>query len=371
MKPRRLVRAVGRALVLVGLLVPIGWDEIRSGTLRESAATAAAARGDQATALGLALTQLRWHPWSRSAALEAARCLSRLDHAEWAEPYYHRVGLDRLDVADLQIRALGLFRANRRDEAVAAFDAILARDPTNILALRRLAAVRIAQAASGEALALASRLIALPDGVVIGHTLAGTIHHDIGDTEHAVAEFLEVLTLDPSLSQMPLTPRSTFWTYLGQDLLTLGRADEARTHLERGLTEGNNAILAAMLASSYRQLGNLDAAERWWRAAAGWNRDLPGPWLGLGRLALQRGQPAAALEPLARAAALSPHDPAPAYSLSLAHRRLGDGAEADRLQRQADQLRDASGSGTTGTMTTTPAPIRPPTSAPTAPRLEP
>ena len=353
-KPRWIAGLVGRIGLVVGLLVPIGWDLIRPSRLEE--ATARAARGDWTGALGLALAHLEWHPWSRSAALDAARCLSRLDRADWAEPYYQRVGLDRLDLVDLHVRALALFRANRRDAAVTAYNAILSRDPANILALRRLAAVRIAQAASGEALALADRLITLPEGVVIGHTLAATIHHDIGDTEHAVAEFRTVLNLDPTLQRMPLSPRSTFWTYLGQDLLTLGHADEARATLERGLAEGNNAVLAALLASSHRQLGNLGEAERWWRTALGWNPDLAGPWLGLGRLALQRGDAAGAIEPLTRAAGLSPRDPAPVYSLSLARRRLGATAEADRLRQQADKLRDASGSGTTGTMTTTPGP---------------
>ncbi len=284
---RRSLVVAARVGIILGLLIPIGWDEIQPRALRESAA--AAARNDPRTALGLALAHLGWHPWSRAAALAAARSFSQLDFAAWAEPYYRRVGLNQVDVADLQIRALGLFRANRRDEAVAAYQEILARHPDDVLALRRLAAVRIAQGAAAEALALAERLTLLPDGEVVGHTLAGTIYHDVGDTEHAVARWTKVLALDPTLSKMPLTPRSMFWSYLGQDLLTLGRADEVRSHLERALTAGPNAGLAALLASANRQLGNLDEAERWWRLASQWDPRLAGPWLGLGRLALQRG----------------------------------------------------------------------------------
>ena len=366
---RRLGFLAQRGAILVGLLIPLGWDEIQPRALRESAT--AAARGDLRRSVGLALQHLSRHPWSRTAALTVARGFSQLDYADWAEPYYHQIGPARLDLNDQQTRALGLFRANRRDEAVIAFDAILDRHPANILALRRLAAVRIAQSEYAEALALADRLIAAPGGAVIGHTLAGTIHHDLGDTEHAVADLLAVLTLDPTLVEMPLTPRSTFWTYLGQDLLTEGRADEARIHLEHALTEGENSALASILAASCRQLGDLDAAERWWRAALGWKSDIPGAWLGLGRLALQRGHPGQAIDPLNRASELSPRDPAPVYSLSLAHRQLGDKAEADRFQTRADQLRDANGSSTTGTMTTTPAPTRLTTPAPIDPKLEP
>jgi len=367
-KPRRRTLAFARAALVVGLLAPIGWDEFRPKALRES--DAAYARNDLTTSLGQALGHLRWHPWSRAATLGAARCLSRLDFADWAEPYYRRAGLGRIGAADLHVRALGLFRANRRDLAVAAYREILERRPEDVLALRRLAAVRIAQGANDEALALAGRLIRIPEGEVIGHTLAGTIAHDTGDTEHCVEEFSRVLALDPKLTRMPLSPHSMFWTYLGQDLLTLGRADDARSHLERALTEGNNAALAAMLASAYRQLGDLDQAERWWRVAAGWEPRMAGPWLGLGRLALQRGRPEQAIEPLRRAGELSPNDAGPVYSLSLARRRLGDVAEADRLLRRADQLRGASGESTTGTMSTKSAP-RPSTNPPTDRKQEP
>jgi len=351
---RQRIHAAARAALIVGLLAPLGWDEIQFEALRES--DAAYARNDLTTALGQALTYLQWHPWSRAAALGAARSFSRLDFADWAEAYYRRAGLSRLAEADLHIRALGLFRANHRDQAVAAYGEILDRHPDDVLALRRLAAVRIAQGAHNEALALAARLKRIPEGEVIGHTLAGTIAHDVGDTEHCVEELSKVLELDPGLTRMPLSPRSMFWSYLGQDLLTLGHADEARGHLERALTEGNNAGLAALLATAHRQIGNFDEAERWWRTALGWEPRFPGAWLNLGRLALQRGRPDQAIEPLQRAAELAPGDSGPAYSLSLARRRLGDFAEADRLLRRADQLRSASGTTTTGTMSTTPAP---------------
>ncbi len=353
-KPRRRILALARAALLVGLLAPIGWDEFRPKALRES--DAAYARNDLTTSLGQALGHLQWHPWSQAATLNVARSFSRLDFADWAEPYYQRAGLGRIDDADLHVRALGLFRANRRDLAVSAYQEILDRHPEDVLALRRLAAVRIAQGDANEALNLAGRLTRIPEGEVIGHTLAGTISHNIGDTEHSIEEFSKVLTLDPGLTRMPLSPHSMFWSYLGQDLLTLGRADEARGHLERALTEGKNASLAAMLASAHRQIGNLDEAERWYRTATDWDPKLVGPWLGLGRLALQRGRPEQAIEPLQRAGELSPVDAGPVYSLSLARRRLGDVAEADRLQRRADQLRGASGDSTTGTMSTKPAP---------------
>ena len=45
-------------------------------------------RGELTTCLRYSLDHLERRPWSREAALLAARCLSRLDFADAAEPYY-------------------------------------------------------------------------------------------------------------------------------------------------------------------------------------------------------------------------------------------------------------------------------------------
>ena len=57
----------------------------------------------------------------------AALCLSRLDFADSAEPYYRRAG--RLSRDDLHVRAYGLVRANRRLQAEAAHRQILEQWP--------------------------------------------------------------------------------------------------------------------------------------------------------------------------------------------------------------------------------------------------
>ena len=259
-------------LLIAGLLVPIVRDEIDPPALREAAA--AYGRNDLETALRRALDHLDRRPASRAAALLAARCLSRLDFAEKAEPYYRRAGPLGLD--DLHIRAYGLVRANRREEAVGAYQDILARRPDDVLALRRLAAVRIAQARRDEALALADRLIRIPSGAVIGHTLAGVVHHDTESPERAVAAFERVLALDPDLRLMPLNPRSMFWTYLAQDLLALGRPAEARRGLARALSGSGDATLAGLMGQAYRQEGDFDEAERWLAPGVGVGPDARG-----------------------------------------------------------------------------------------------
>ena len=96
-----------------------------------------------ALSLQHALDHLTGRPWSHEAALWAARCLSRLDYAGEAEPYYDRAG--RLTLNDLQIRAYGLARGPSSERAIQAYNEILAISPDNVTALRRLAAVLLPQ----------------------------------------------------------------------------------------------------------------------------------------------------------------------------------------------------------------------------------
>ncbi len=69
----------------------------------------------------------------------AARCLSRLDYSEQAEPYYRRAG--RLSLNDQQIRAYCLVRGPHPERAIPAYREILEIDPDNVAAMRRFAAV--------------------------------------------------------------------------------------------------------------------------------------------------------------------------------------------------------------------------------------
>jgi tetratricopeptide (TPR) repeat protein len=197
----------------------------------------------------------------------------------------------------------------------------------------------ISESRWAEVLALSERLIKIPDGAVIGHTLAGVVHHNTRDSELAVFAFDRVLELDPQLKRMPLKPRSLFWTQYGHNLLAVGRWAEARRHLHRALSEGNDAKVADLLGQSYYLEGALDDAEQCWRLALQWAPDRYGTWWRIGKLALQRGRPGEAIEPLQRAAALEPKAVGPLYSLALAYRRLGRREQSDRLLEQVRHLR--------------------------------
>ena len=161
----------------------------------------------------------------------AARCLSRLGQLDQAEPLFQKAV--PLDLEDQHIRAFGLVVNNRREPAILAYREILERRPDDVLALSRLAAVLISESRWDDVLEASERLIKIPAGTVIGHTLAGVVHHNTGDSELAVFAFSRVLELDPELKQMPLKPRSMFWTEFGHNLLEVGRWAEARRCLNR------------------------------------------------------------------------------------------------------------------------------------------
>ena len=161
----------------------------------------------------------------------AARCLSRLGRPDQAEPLYQKAG--SLDLEDRHIRAYALVLSNRRESAIRAYEQILEIRPDDVLALSRLAAVLISERRWDGALGVADRLIKTSAGAVVGHTLAGVVHHNTRDSELAVFAFSRVLELDPELHQMPLKPRSMFWTEFGHNLLAVGRWAEARECLNR------------------------------------------------------------------------------------------------------------------------------------------
>ncbi|WP_422922931.1 tetratricopeptide repeat protein [Singulisphaera sp. PoT] len=333
-RPIRLILAL-LAVVGVAAAIPFVRRELDPEALRR--ADESFRKGDATTALHRALKYLESRPNSRSANRIAAVSLSRLDQPDRAEPYYQCAG--RLGLDDQHLRALAIVRANQRDKAIRAYTDLLTEHPDDILALRRLAGVRISQTQYIEAMDLAERLTKLPDGQIIGYTLAGLIYHRTGYTDQSVGKFEHVLKLDPELRQMPLEPAWQFWAFLAEGLLSLGRSAEARGYLVEALKTSPEARLAGLLGRVHRNEGDMDEAEKAWRLATQWNPQLGGPWLELGRLALDRDQVQEAVALLERAAALTPASPEPAYSLSLAYRRLGQAEAANRLAARAEELR--------------------------------
>ncbi|QDV34354.1 tetratricopeptide repeat protein [Tautonia plasticadhaerens] len=338
---RRAVIALA-ALSGIALAAPASVLVIRERGRVESLRPAESAYAEHryADAHRSAIVHLRRWPDDRQALLVAARSLGRMGAADRAGPLFEKAG-GPYTIEDLHARADGLVAAGRRAEAASAYRGLLDREPDDVLALRRLAALEIAADRVREASRLADRLAAIPKGAVIGHTLRGVIAYNGGTFEEAASAFSRVLELDPDLEQMPLDPPQMFWGYLAHSLLNLGRAADARAHLLRALERHpGDAGFMDQLARTYEKEGRMDEAARCWRRAAEWDPNMPSPWLNLGRMTLIAGDPAEAVPLLERAAELAPEAPEPCYSLSLALRRLGRVEEADRLRLEADRLKD-------------------------------
>ncbi len=269
----------------------------------------------------------------------AARSFTRLDYAELAEPYFKRAG--RLSVSDLQMRAYGLARGRHPEAAIPVFGEILARDPNNVAALRRLAAVLISEYKIDELLKLADRLSHIPTGAVIGASLRAVVHHNDKNPQAAVAAFLEVLALDPGLHESPL-PRRLFWEHFADDLVASGRIPDAKAYLTKAIEAAPDPALMNQLGNIYILDGNIEQAERCYRQALEWDPKQYGPHLGLAKLALQRRQPQDALGHLKKAKLLAPRQYEVLYTLASVYRQLGQVADAERAEDALKHLRASS-----------------------------
>jgi tetratricopeptide (TPR) repeat protein len=320
--------------VLTGLSVLTTWNLTQSAALR--AARRAYSQGDLPRSLKHALDHLQRQPWSREASLLAANCLSRLDYADEAEPFFSRAG--QLSLADSQVRAYGLARGPHPERAIAAYQQILQGSPDNVTALRRLAGVLLARNDTEELLKLAERLSVIPGGAVIGQTLRGVVHHNDKNPQQAVIAFQRVLELDPDLRQMPLPPR-LFWSHLVDDLVLCGQADEAGRQLTRVLSRSRDAELMNRLGRIRFLQGALDDAQRCFDEALQWDPGNSTTHLNLAKLALQRQERDQALEHLSQARILAPRQYEVLYNLASLYRQLGRPIDADRIQAVIKQLR--------------------------------
>ncbi len=324
----------GTAGLFVALAVWFGTSFDLTGT-----AQAAYTRHQYRDALQAAQRHLRFFPYDRRASLLAARCLTRLGQSREAEDHYRRAG--RLDLDDMQTRAVGLLQSDLPGQAIVVYEDILAQWPDNALALKRSAAVRMGMKQWRKVLELAARLVAIAGEEVAGRTLEGIAHHELKQYAQAVSASSRVLDLDPELKTM-LLPRTLFWNNLALDLMALGRTDEARANLLRALAGSEDAGLKELLGTTFYQNGDLDEAERCWHQAVSLDPQNADAWLDLGRLAMSRRNWKQAAEFLTRAADLSTDAVEPLYILSLAHQMMGHTAEADRFRRLADEKRRSS-----------------------------
>ena len=328
----------------VGLVILFGTSVFSFQIFTRSSALAEAqalySRGDLVHALQRGLDHLERRPWDRDAAKTVALCLSRLDRASSAEPYYRRSGnWPILNLNEAQIRAFGLTRANLRDEAVVAYREILSRWIDDPLALQRLATVYLTMSRYPDALEIARRLAAVPGKEVLGYALIGTIAHQDGIPEDASAAYQRLFEIDPTLRELPI-PRELFWSEFVGDLIESGRPADALKYLRTPLSETpDDPVLLDLDGQVAFQLGEFEAAEIAWKRASVANPKRPRPWLGLGQIALRRGEFEESIRLFDKSVTLDPSDPEARYQKSLAERRAGRIEAAERSRKQSEALR--------------------------------
>ena len=366
------------------MLGGLGWLTYANATNSPAIVEAieAEARGDYPAALRSATEHLDRRPWSDEATRIIARCLSRLDFAEQAEPYYRRAR--GLSVADLRYRAYGLTRLNLRDRALRAFDDVLTREPDDVASLRLKAGLLmsisrwkdVAPAEPvlveagrpvevsrwGEVAEIGRRLAKFPRSAEevetpialgghwtfrpltvesvpsVGATLEAIAAHNSGDPGAAVAACGRVLDLDPGLRSMPIERRA-FWAQFGEDLLAIGQAAEAIRWLAIEDSGRSDPALIALQARAHQQLGSIDEAESCWRRFLELAPDDRAGWLNLGRIEAKRENWAESARQFSRAARLDPDSFDAAYNLGLAYRKLGRVDEARKWEQEAARLR--------------------------------
>ena len=296
---------------------------------------------DYQLALRRALDHLGPHSNDPEGNRIAALCLSRLDYAVEAEPYYALAqARTRLSPEDLHVRAFGLSRCNLRVQAVEAYKQILDHQPDDPEALQKLAAIYYSMSQYKETLETAERLAQSPikSRAVAGYALIGIVHHDEHRPGLAVAADEKVLELDPRLETLSL-PADLFFADFAQDLVDLNRAADARRYLHQVLGQRDEPVLIDILGAAYYSEGQEEDAERCWKRAIELDPRFHRPWLNLGKLALRRGRLDEAVPYLEKAHTLDRRIHEPAYQLSLAYRRLGRAEESERYRKLAESLR--------------------------------
>ena len=329
-----------RIVALSALLGATAWTVTRSDALPEAETAYRVARDPNgyAEALRKALAHLDRQPWSLAASRVAARCLSKLDRPDLAEPHWNRV--EPLDRDDAMLRADGLLRSNRREAALAAFRAIQERWPEDVEAARRLTGLFYVMSRYDEAIAAARRLAVLPGSEPEARSMIGSIYHETGLPGAAADEAIRLLEIDPGLRAIPPVARMVFWHDLATDLLAEGRASEAKAWLLRAGAQLDEPRLKLLLGTACRQLGEFDEARQAWRAAAESPEIRATALRELGLLELSRpgGSAEEALATLRAAEALVPDDPPLLYGIQNALTRLDRKAEALEVNARRARL---------------------------------
>lgn len=221
---------------------------------------------------------------------------------------------------DAYARALALFVANRRDEALAAFDALLAADPHHHRARLNRGVLLHQLGRDAEALADFDALVArTPDDPTALFNRA-TARLRLGRVAEAAQDLARAAAHDPDAADIRLQ--------LVRARLDLGEPEAALADADTGLARADDAALHNARGRALAALGRPSEAEAAFAAAIARDPALRDAHHNLGLARDDLGRPADALPAYAAASALDPADPEPRFCAALARLALGDLAAA-------------------------------------------
>jgi len=294
-------------------------------------------RGRWNAALERIAPLIRTERYATRANRIAARSLSHLGRIVESETCFARAG--SLNVDDLRLRANGLVQLGRDFEAATTFDTILHDRPDDPDAVQKLASLRFRRGETNEAIALAERLTSLPGQAATGYALLATMHQVRGNLRDAVACFEKVVELNPTVSGLPVTAEMVYRD-LAANMIDIGEPARAIPYAEHALTLNRDASGQCLLARIYLHAMRHSEAHDAWQEALRIDPNCQEALLGLGKLALEQGEPNRAASYLGRVVQLSPDDHAARYMLAQAFSRLQQTGAAQVEFQRAKELRE-------------------------------
>jgi len=194
------------------------------------------------------------------------------------------------------------------------------------------------------------RLAEVAPASIWKHQAAAEAWESQGSYDLAISEYRQVLSLDPR--------RPGLHYRLGRVLLARGAATNSQEDTAGALKEFSdeleldptNANAAYELAETYRNSGEIEEAEKFFRLALQHYPDFDQANLGLAAVLLKQEKPATARELIQRAIAANPQDEVAWYRLAQVERILGNEpgqrrafAEFQRLRQKSSELEAAKG----------------------------
>lgn len=250
---------LGVASVVIALAGAVAWQWWQERPLR--AAEQELARGNAPRALALAEYYLELHPASGRAESARARALVGLGKGKEAGAIYERVGAATAD--DLVAWARSYMLREEWSRAAAILEQVLRIRPDDADALYEIATCRTRLGLLAEAAEAAERYAALPGCRARGDVLLGAIRADANDPDAAALAYDRALAVAPEAQGLQVPPEEFFEQY-ATVLMNIGRDDEAKRLLERGLAVRPTATSHHLLGKVLARNGDEEEARRHW-----------------------------------------------------------------------------------------------------------